>query len=206
MAIYGEEKTMTAKKQGVPTAIYQIKVTLKQSKPPIWRRIEVAGDITLAKLHWILQVVMGWTSSHLHQFMVGDFKYPISLVYYGEPHPDYWEFEMQDERRFKLNQIAPREKFKFVYEYDFGDSWEHELLVEKISPPELGVFYPRCVKGKRACPPEDVGGVWGYDSFLEVIQDRTHPEHDDMLEWIGGEFDPEAFDLDEINQALKGLK
>lgn len=179
--------------------IYQMKVTLKYSKPPIWRRIQVAGDTRLDKLHLILQAVMGWENYHLHQFIVGG-------TYYGKPHPDYDAFfEMKDEKEVRLNQIAPREKFKFIYEYDFGDSWEHELLVEKILPPEPDVHYSRCIKGKRACPPEDVGGVWGYDSFLEAIQNPDDSEHEDMLEWIGGEFDPEAFDLDEINEALRRI-
>lgn len=179
--------------------IYQMKVTLKHSKPPIWRRIQVAGDTRLDKLHLILQEAMGWENYHLHQFIVGE-------TYYGKPHPDYDDFfEMKDEKKVRLNQIAPREKFKFIYEYDFGDSWEHELLVEKILPPEPDVHYPRCIKGKRACPPEDVGGVWGYDSFLEAIQNPDDSEHEDMLEWIGGEFDPEAFDLDEINEALRRI-
>lgn len=179
--------------------IYQIKVTLKHSKPPIWRRIQVAGDTRLDKLHLILQEVMGWENYHLHQFIVGG-------TYYGKPHPDYDDFfEMKDEKKVRLNQIAPREKSKFTYEYDFGDSWEHELLVEKVLPPESDVHYPCCIKGKRACPPEDVGGVWGYDSFLEAIQNPADPEHEDMLEWIGGEFDPEAFDLDEINEALRRI-
>jgi hypothetical protein len=177
--------------------IYQIKVTLCDSKPPIWRRILVPGDITLAKLHRILQAVMDWTDSHLHQFIVGE-------VYYGVPHPDDF-VEVKSERRVRLNQVAPAEKSKFVYEYDFGDSWEHELLVEKILPPETSVRSPVCIKGRRACPPEDVGGVWGYAGFLEAIRDPNHPEHEDYLEWIGGEFDPEAFDLDEINAALRHL-
>jgi hypothetical protein len=178
--------------------IYQIKVTLKDSKPPIWRRIQVPGDVRLDTLHRILQVVMGWDDYHLHQFIVGG-------EYYGEPHPDYamWGPEMRDESRVRLRQIAPREKSRFVYEYDFGDGWEHTLLVEKILPPEPGVDYPRCIKGKRACPPEDVGGIWGYDGFLETIANPDDPEHDVMLDWIGGEFDPERFDLDEINAELK---
>jgi hypothetical protein len=181
--------------------IYQIKVTLKHSKPPIWRRIEAPADLNLARLHRILQVVMGWSDYHLHQFIVGG-------TYYGQPHPDYdmWGSKMYDEKRVKLYQLVPGEKFKFIYEYDFGDSWEHALLVEKILPPEKGVRYPRCIKGKRACPPEDVGGVWGYDSFLEAMADPNHPEHEDMLEWVGREFDPEAFDLDEINEALRHLR
>jgi hypothetical protein len=178
--------------------IYQIKVTLKGSKPPIWRRIQVPGDIRLDKLHRVLQVVMGWDDYHLHQFIVGG-------EYYGEPHPDYemWGPEMRDETRVSLRQIAPQEKSRFVYEYDFGDGWEHVLLVEKILPPEPGVDYPRCIKGKGACPPEDVGGIWGYYDFLETIANPDDPEHDDLLDWIGGEFDPEHFDLDEVNAGLK---
>lgn len=187
--------------KSVETDIYQIKVTLRDSKPPIWRRIQVPGDINLGKLHRILQVVMGWTDSHLHQFIAGG-------VYYGEPHPDYRDMglEMRNEKRVKLNQLIPGEKFKFIYEYDFGDSWQHELLVEKILLPEPGGRYPRCIKGKRACPPEDVGGVWGYDDFLAAISDPNHPEHEDMLQWVGGEFDPEAFDLDEVNEALRYIR
>jgi len=178
--------------------IYQIKVTLQESKPPIWRRIQVPSDITLAKLHRILQVVMGWSDSHLHQFTVGE-------THFGEPHPDYF-FEMHNEKRYKLNQIVPGEGFKFDYEYDFGDSWGHVLLVEKILPAEPGAQYPVCLKGVRACPPEDVGGIWGYQGFLEAIRDPDHPEHDQMLEWIGGEFHPLAFDLEAVNRGLKRLR
>ena len=178
--------------------IYQLKVTLKHSKPPIWRRIEVPGSTRLDRLHLILQAAMGWWNAHLHQYIVDE-------IYYGEPHPDYdmWGAEIRDETNYRLNQIAPGEKSKFVYEYDFGDSWEHVILVEKIFPPEKGVHYPRCIKGKRACPPEDVGGVWGYEYFVEAIKDPNHPERDDLLEWIGDDFDPEAFDLDELNDTLQ---
>ena len=188
-----KNKAMPAK-----TRIYQIKVTLNESKPPIWRRILAPGDITLEKFHYILQVAMGWTDSHLHQFIVGQIRF-------GEPHPDYG-LDMQDERRVKLNQIVPGDGFKFRYEYDFGDSWLHNLLVEKVLEPEPGQQYPVCIKGRRACPPEDVGGVWGYDTFLEAIQNPDHPEHDEYLEWIGGEFDPEEFDLDETNEILRDLR
>ncbi len=183
--------------KGTDAQIYQLKVTLKHSKPPIWRRLQVPGDISLAKLHHILQIAMGWSDYHLHQF-------EVSGAYYGVPDPDYKSmgFDMRDEKRLKLNQAAPAEKFKFRYEYDFGDSWEHEIVVEKILSPEAGLHYPRCLTGKRACPPEDVGGVWGYDSFLEAIKDPGHPEHEEMLEWVGGDFDPEVFGLEEINEAL----
>jgi hypothetical protein len=178
--------------------IYQLKVTIMDSKPPIWRRIQVPGDITLSKLHLIIQEAMGWTNSHLHQFI-------IDGKYYGEPHPDY-DFEMANERRYKLSQVAKGEKSKFRYEYDFGDNWQHQILVEKVLPPEPGVLYPRCVTGKRHCPPEDCGGIWGYAAFLEAIQNPEHSEHRETLEWVGGEFDPEAFDLEEVNQLLRKLR
>jgi hypothetical protein len=180
-------------KSDVP--IYQIKVTLKGSQPPIWRRIQVRSDITLAKLHDVLQVVMGWYDAHLHQFIVGG-------TYYGVPHPDYFG-EMEDERRVRLYQVATGEKSKFIYEYDFGDSWEHVLVVEKVLEPEPGQVYPVCIKGKRACPPEDVGGVWGYLHFLEAMQDPDHPEHQDYVDWIGEEFDAEEFDLEVVNEMLR---
>lgn len=191
---------MSPTKGSTDVPIYQIKVTLDDSKPPIWRRVLVRSDITLEELHDIIQAVMGWTDYHLHQFIVGQ-------TYYGVPDPDYEGFlEMHDESRVKLNQIVTGEKFKFRYEYDFGDSWLHNLLVEKVLPPEPDQQVPVCVKGKRACPPEDVGGIWGYYMFLEAIQDPDHPEHEDYLEWVGGEFDPEAFDLDEVNEALRALR
>jgi hypothetical protein len=156
----------------------------------------VPGNTRLDKLHLILQATMGWWDYHLHQFVVG------GDTFYGKPHPDDWH-EVHDEQETWLYQLASREKFKFVYEYDFGDNWEHVLLVEKIGPPEAGTHYPRCIKGKRACPPEDVGGVWSYGGFVDAIKDPNHPEHDDMLEWAGDDFDPEAFDVTEINEALR---
>jgi hypothetical protein len=187
---------MAKPKSATDTPIYQIQVTLEGIKPPIWRRLLVRSDITLADLHHIIQAAFGWEDYHLHQFLVRG-------TYYGEPHPDYFDYgDMQDEQGVTLGQIATSEGFKFRYEYDFGDSWLHQVLVEKSLPPEQGRSYPVCIKGRRACPPEDVGGIWGYYYFLEAIQDPDHEEHDEYLEWIGGEFDPEAFDLEEVNQAL----
>lgn len=191
---------MCATRSGTDVPVYQIKVTLRGTKPPIWRRIHVQSDTTLAELHVVLQVVMGWYDAHLHQFIVGQ-------TYFGEPHPDYFDYvDMHDESQFSLNQIVAGEKFKFRYEYDFGDSWEHDLLVEKMLPPEPGQHYPVCIKGRGACPPEDVGGVWGYYAFLEAIQNPEHPEHEDYLVWIGDDFDPADFDLEEVNQALRILR
>jgi hypothetical protein len=178
--------------------VFQLKITLQESKPPIWRRIQVRGSTTLSKLHQILQTVMGWTDSHLHQFIADG-------VYYGIPDPDWADLAIKSERRVKLGQLVMAVKDRFVYEYDFGDSWEHALVVEKVLPAEPGVRYPICLAGKRACPPEDVGGIWGYTEFVEAIRQPTHPEHDAMLTWVGGSFDPEAFDREAINQALKYL-
>jgi hypothetical protein len=193
-------KQKTAKKTISKAPIYQLKITLDESKHSIWRRVLVSGDVTLEDLHYIIQVAMGWTNSHLHQFIVGE-------SYFGEPHPDYYDdIQMNDERRFRLKRITKNEGFQFCYEYDFGDSWNHTLLVEKITDPEPGQRVPACIAGERACPPEDVGGVWGYEMFLEAIGDPDHSEHEDYLEWIGGEFDPEAFDLEETNEILQELR
>jgi len=185
-------------KKVVDVPIYQLKVTLEESKPPIWRRLLVRSDVTLATLHDILQAAFGWTESHLHQFIVGG-------TYYGEPHPDYGMDDMKDERKVKLNQVLQQEKGSFRYEYDFGDGWMHRIVLEKIVAPEAGQHYPVCVTGRRAGPPEDVGGMWGYYNFLEAISDPEHEEHDDYVEWIADEWDPEEFDLEEINGQLKGL-
>ncbi|MFQ5915131.1 MAG: plasmid pRiA4b ORF-3 family protein [Nitrospinota bacterium] len=189
---------MATPKTTTSETIYQMKVTLIGSGPPIWRRFQVASHISLRTLHRILQEVMGWSDYHLHQFAIGEEDF-------GEPSPDYLH-EMKDDKTAKLNQVIPREKTKFMYEYDFGDGWEHEIFVEKILPAETGVHYPVCLAGERACPPEDCGGIPGYEDFLKAIRNPKHEEHSAMLDWIGGRFDPEAFDLGEINRELKRLR
>jgi len=177
--------------------IYQIKVALNNSKPPIWRRILVADTTKLDQLHNVLQTVMGWQDYHLHMFTINE-------QIYGDPEDDETgEIGTINEKRYRLNELVGREGFKFRYEYDFGDSWLHDLFVEKILPSEKGVRYPLCIAGKRACPPEDVGGIGEYNDFLDAITDPKHPEHYRMLEWIGGDFDPEHFDLDEVNDRLR---
>jgi hypothetical protein len=190
---------MSTTKSTTDTPVFQIKVTLEGNKPPIWRRLLVHSDITLSDLHHIIQAAFGWWDYHLHQFIVGG-------TYYGEPHPDYFDYvDMHDEQDVTLGEFAASEGFKFRYEYDFGDSWLHQVLVEKVLPAELGQDYPVCIEGRRARPPEDVGGIGGYYHFLEAIQDPDHEEHEEYLEWVGGEFDPEAFDFEEVNQALAAL-
>ncbi len=186
----------TAKSQPL---IYQLKVTLNGARPPIWRRVQVPSTMTLGKLHKTIQLAMGWYDCHLHEFEI----YGQS---YGQPDPSFSFDDVRSERNVRLEHFVAREKFKFSYLYDMGDGWEHKILVEKILPVDPEVRYPRCIKGKRACPPEDCGGIWGYAEFLEAIQNPEHPEHSSMLEWIGGSFDPEEFDLEEINQQLKRVR
>ena len=175
--------------------VYQIKISLIGAKPPIWRTILVPGNIGLAAFHDVIQLTMGWTDSHLHQFIANQ-------VFYGTPDDDF-ELEMEDETQYKLSQLLTNEKESLIYEYDFGDSWEHKILLEKILPYDSKIVLPVCLKGKRACPPEDCGGIWGYEELLQTISNPKHPDHDEMLEWLGGEFDPEEFDLEEINEDLE---
>lgn len=180
--------------------IYQLKITLSDSRPPIWRRVEVEGSISLGQLHGVIQIVMGWTNSHLHQFIADGTSYGMV-----GPELDDWGMEMLDENKITLEQIASGVGVKFGYEYDFGDGWEHLIQVEQVKEPEADIFYPICLAGKRACPPEDVGGIWGYEDFLKALQDRNHPEHEEYLQWIGGRFDPEYFNLEAVNRILARL-
>jgi Plasmid pRiA4b ORF-3-like protein len=182
-----------------PVQIYQLKVTLRGSHPPIWRQFQVRGDITLGKLHRVLQAVMGWTNTHLHRFL-------IRGAQYGIPDESMALRKTIDEHKHKLRDVVSGQASRFAYEYDFGDGWEHELLVENILPPEEGERYPCCLDGEHACPPEDVGGMAGYEDFLAAINNPRHPEHQEYVEWIGHRFDPEAFDADEVNRKPCQLK
>lgn len=180
---------------------YQLKVTLKWSRPAIWRRIVVPADMRLDRLHDVIQVVMGWTNSHLHQFIVG-------RAIYGEPDPDFSGFgtETRDEKRYVVADLAPAAKKKFIYEYDFGDGWQHEVTVEKILSADADFKHPVCLAGANACPPEDCGGIGGYYNLLEALANPKHPDHADLKDWIDGEWDAARFDVEEINAVLKRLK
>lgn len=208
--------------------IYTLRITLRDSKPPIWRRVVVPSHITVGQLHEVIQIAMGWTNSHLHQFMLQD-KSLINrdpdviarlsdegryddifaatrgirvFVAKVTPFGDPTEMEGEDEDAVALAEVCPKVKSKLTYEYDFGDGWEHIIEVQKIENPKPGVEYPVCLAGKLACPPEDCGGIYGYYHMLDVVDDPDHEEHHDLVEWLGDDFDPEAFDNDEVNRVL----
>jgi hypothetical protein len=192
---------MPTKKPSADAQIYQLKITLKDLAPPVWRRIQVSSRMLLGDLHALVQIVMGWDNSHMHQFKVGK-------TYYGSRYPEDFDgtTETQDEDKITVGEVLTKPKAKLTYEYDFGDSWEHEIALEKILPAEQGVKYPLCLDGKRACPPEDCGGVWGYANMLEVMDNPEHPEYEEMEEWLGEEFDPEAFSVEAVNKVLRKMR
>lgn len=173
---------------------YQLKISLNHVKPVIWRRILVEAGITLPDFHKIIQTVMGWTNTHLHQFVIGG-------KYYSEPDEESL-VESIDYRKIKLNQVLTEVKQTMNYEYDFGDGWEHKIVLEKVINDSTHT-YPQCLDGKRNCPPEDCGGPYGYEDLLKIIANPKDEEYEEMIEWLGAEFDPEYLDIDEINDMLK---
>ena len=179
--------------------VHRVKVTLRGSKPPIWRRLEVPSGITLHKLHHVIQAAIGWQDYHLWVFETpsGD---------YGLPDP---ELGHRSAASKKLESIARQRGDRLRYTYDFGDGWDHDIVVEEVVTAEPGVSYPRCVTGRRAGPPEDCGGVWGYQDLIDVLANPAHKEHAERVEWLGlasaAEFDPARFDLDNVNNALSDL-
>ena len=181
-----------SKKDEAKTA-YVIKITLLGSKPPIWRRFCVRGDITLDRLHDVIQIVMGWEESHLHRFEINGRRFSEK--------PEE-EADGAEEGGFVLSELLRKARTKFLYEYDFGDGWGHELLVESINEvPEGHRACIGCIEGKRACPPEDVGGIDGYAEYLAALKDPKHPEHKSYQDWRGS-FDPLEFDIDVVNFEL----
>ena len=188
-----DEKTLLQRKP-----IYQLKITLDGIEPPVWRRVLVSGNVTLKTVHQIIQVAMGWTNTHLHLFGLSDGRIFSDPTFELEDDP-----VPADESRTKLRKVAPDIGIRFIYQYDFGDGWEHEILVEGVLPPGPSGRVPRCIAGERRCPPENVGGVPGYFEFLEVVSNPHHEEHESMLTWHGGPFDPEEFDIEEVNRILR---
>lgn len=179
--------------------IYQLKITLLNIEPKIYRIVQVPAAITLRNLHKVIQRVMEWENCHLYQFVKGNVSYA----------PQSTEFSLSQgvsDRSVPLYELLPKVRNKLIYEYDFGDGWLHEILLQKIIPVEVGVRYPVCIEGKHAAPPEDSGGPSGYCDLLEALDDADHEGHEDAADWLGAEYDPEFFDLEEVNARLRRIK
>ena len=180
--------------------VLQLRVDLRGSKPPIWRRLQVPGDIALRELHTLLQVAFGWDSTHMYAF-------DTAYGQFGIPDP---ELGLRSDTKVTLEQVAAAPGTKLTYTYDFGDDWEHVIAVEGTVAREDASIYPRCVGGRRKAPPEDCGGIWGYLELLEILDNPAHEEHEDRLEWLGidrpDQHDPAHFDTDEVNDAFTALR
>jgi hypothetical protein len=183
----------------MPVKDYQLRIVLKQIVPDIWRRVVVPGNVTLAKLHKVIQLAMGWQTYHLYLFTVGPERY-------GEDVGEWSDFDQRvsNAKRTTLQDVVVRKGARFLYEYDMGDGWEHEIAVEAIE--ESSTSKVRCLGGSRSCPPEDCGGPYGYEELLEIIFDPQHPQYEDRKAWLGDGFGPEEFDLPAINRRLGRLK
>lgn len=178
-------------------SVHRLKVTLRRVRPPVWRRIEVRSATSLYQLSAELEAAMSWFGGHLHAFDVA------GEIYQLPTEEDFGWRPMKDERKATVAKVLTRVGMKMRWDYDFGDGWEHDILVEAIEPAAADVLYPRCMAGRRACPPEDCGGPWGYRNLLDALGDPAHPEHESMLEWAPPGFDPAHFDPAEATEAMR---
>jgi hypothetical protein len=175
--------------------VHRLKITLRSVKPPVWRRIEVASDTTLGELSAMFEGVMGWYGGHLHAF-------DVDGTDYSRPDPD-WDSDDLDENKYRLGDVLPAVGAKMTWDYDFGDGWRHNVVVEAIAPAESDLTYPLCITGKRACPPEDCGGPLGYAEIVRALRDPNHPDREDRLAMVPPGFDPARFDLHQAQNALR---
>jgi hypothetical protein len=179
--------------------ILQFKITLRDSKPEIWRRFQVEDTLMFHDLHLVIQTVMGWSNSHLYQFIYEGNNY------IGNPEMLEQE-DIADDKDVALSAIFDKPKISMEYEYDFGDSWEHDLILEKIIESDLNRNYPNCLEGKMNCPPEDSGGIFGFYENMKIFKNKKHREHKEIKEWIGKDYNPDFFDLQTVNENLKSYK
>jgi hypothetical protein len=185
---------------------YQLKIQLMNlDKPPVWRQIQVSEKLTFHDLHQLIQLVFGWEDCHLYQFSPKGYgSHPVIAI----PSAQDWEECDFNAMKTKLNKVLTHEKQTFNYLYDFGDDWSHKITIEKLVPDNIKS--PVCLNGEGACPPEDCGGPWGYENLKVILADPKHPEYEDMKEWLGLEddekWDANYFNLEEVNEMLKGYK
>jgi hypothetical protein len=195
------KKTDKATAKTTPAA-YQLHISLLHTRPLVWRRVQVPGRMRLSRLHEVIQLCLGWTDSHLHQFVIGSNFYAPAME-----EDDWSEGKVYDESRFRLGALEADLRQRFIYEYDFGDGWQHEIRIEKgIAAHEKPAGCPILLAGERACPPEDIGGPAGYRHFLLAAGDPAHEDHQEMLDWYGRDFDPDSLAVDAINKILKKMK
>lgn len=179
--------------------ILQFKISLKGSKPIIWRRFQVEDNLKFYDLHLIIQIVMGWGNSHLYQFVFENNSYIGN--------PEFLEDDdTVDDKKIKLSAIFDKPKTKILYEYDFGDGWQHNVVLEKILEKDPEQQYPVCLKGFLNCPPEDAGGIYNFYELLEILKDRKNPDYEETKEWLGENFDKDHFNLKFVNEYLKNYK
>lgn len=201
-----EGRRARATKIAKPTSkAYQLRITLLGVRPPIWRRVLVPPEESAEYLHDVIQTAMGWYDSHLHAFLLGERPNTISVE---PPNPeDEGGYPTIDSRHLPIRTLLRRGGGRVLYTYDFGDDWTHEVRFEKEIPLEMGSFLPQCMEGKRACPPEDCGGVYGYADIVRMLKDPKYkPENgsrEELLEWLGEDFDPEAFDTEGVNSRFR---
>jgi len=190
------EQPAASKRPARPKNVHRVKVTLRGTKPPIWRRFEVPSDITLARLHDVIQLGFGWQDYHMWVFETAVGSYGIADE----------ELGYRSAANKRLSAVADWPRDRIRYTYDFGDYWEHDVLLETTVPAIPGIGYPRCTGGRRACPPEDCGGVWGYRELLKTLANPRSEGHAAMLGWLGlesaADFDPESFDVESVNDDL----
>jgi len=178
--------------------IYKLKITLLDTKPLIWRRILVRENVLLSDLHKIIQTTMGWTNSHLHHFIKDNTFYTVKMA-----DDDFWdELNNVDYKGIRINEILQFVKNTIIYEYDFGDGWMHEILLEKFVKEDKNVRYPVCIAGKYNCPPEDVGGTGGYMDLIRIMKNPNHKEYESYIKWLGGKYDYTDFDINNVNKEL----
>ncbi|NJL86711.1 MAG: plasmid pRiA4b ORF-3 family protein [Leptolyngbyaceae cyanobacterium SM1_1_3] len=173
--------------------VYQLVITLADSDPAVWRRCQVPIDISLVRLHIVLQAAMGWQNSHQYEFKIGGDRYGASAA----------EGAAKDEQGIHLSELAVQAEQQFTYFYDFGDGWLHLVLLEAVLPLDPQQTYPVCLGGEQACPPEDSGGIWGYEELLERLNDPEEPDYLELWNWVGSDFNPDVFDLEAANQRLR---